>query len=654
MNLAKNIEQVLSQNYTIPLYQRNYNWGNNEITSFLQDIYHAFRTNPLQNYYIGSLIVFRGKYGTERFEVIDGQQRLTTIHLIARFLSIDNLTIGKLKYDSRRDVEAFFNGLEKGHIAFSALDKENKNLENLIHAFEIIGNVNLEGTYDSTISLSAMKLNGNLADFSAYFFKHVMLVEVEMPSDTDVASYFEIMNNRGKQLQEHEILKAHIMAKITESNHRVVFGKIWDACSEMNAPIQKFFNSDQREKLFGKMYDEFYPNNIEHLVYENLGQHSFSLVDMVEGRSFGPSSQEEQNNETEEEYDSLPIIDFTNFLIHVLKLTYRNTDIPLSSDKLMRIYKNIPMSEITSVSPMEFLKRLLFYRVVFDRFVVKSEHGIEDDDQGDHIIDSSAGSSTSRWKLKRPIMKLVNNKYRGKRYPSLSFENTFDNRDQERIIKLLSMLQVTYRQRRNKNYLQYILGLFDPSRPQSLKITAQEFLKEIESFTLWQFGNLNISESSDEGIDSASKSINLYAQGTNTPHFVFNFIDYLLWVDSVVNKVDHEINQNFDFAYLNSIEHHYPQVLLERLTNGIVIEKKVTLNCLGNLCLVSRRANAKLNDREPIGKASDPRFFSSNLSPKRKIMYNITNSNKNWGEKDIYKHHREMMKLIGNRESILS
>ncbi|MGJ1193243.1 DUF262 domain-containing protein [Sphingobacterium siyangense] len=580
MNLAKNIEQVLSQNYTIPLYQRNYNWGNNEITSFLQDIYHAFRTNPLQNYYIGSLIVFRGKYGTERFEVIDGQQRLTTIHLIARFLSIGNLTIGKLKYDSRRDVEAFFNGLEKGHIAFSALDKENKNLENLIHAFEIIGNVNLEGTYDSTISLSAMKLNGNLADFSAYFFKHVMLVEVEMPSDTDVASYFEIMNNRGKQLQEHEILKAHIMAKITESNHRVVFGKIWDACSEMNAPIQKFFNSDQREKLFGKMYDEFYPNNIEHLVYEDLGEHSFSLVDMLEDKSFGPSSQEEQNNETEEEYDSLPIIDFPNFLIHVLKLTYRNTDIPLSSDKLMRIYKSIPMSEITSVSPMEFLKRLLFYRVVFDRFVVKSEYGIEDDDQEDKILDSSAGFSRSRWKLKKPIMKLVNNKYRGKKYPSLSFQNTFEDRYQERMIKLLTMLQVTYRQRKNKNYLQYILGLFDPSRPQSLKITAQEFLKKVESFTLRQFGNLNISESSDDGIDSASKSINLYAQGTNTPHFVFNFIDYLLWVDSVVNKVDHGINQNFDFVYLNSIEHHYPQVLLEHLANSIVIEKKVTLNCL--------------------------------------------------------------------------
>ncbi|MGJ1190747.1 GmrSD restriction endonuclease domain-containing protein [Sphingobacterium siyangense] len=77
-------------------------------------------------------------------------------------------------------------------------------------------------------------------------------------------------------------------------------------------------------------------------------------------------------------------------------------------------------------------------------------------------------------------------------------------------------------------------------------------------------------------------------------------------------------------------------------------------NCLGNLCLVSRRANAKLNDREPIGKAGDQRFSSSNLSPKRKIMYNITNKNKHWGEQDIYEHHLEMMKLIDNRVSILS
>ena len=48
-----------SEHYVIPIYQRNYTWGQGEIKQLIQDIYdYAFDHQPIQPYYIGSLIVF--------------------------------------------------------------------------------------------------------------------------------------------------------------------------------------------------------------------------------------------------------------------------------------------------------------------------------------------------------------------------------------------------------------------------------------------------------------------------------------------------------------------------------------------------------------------------------------------------------------------
>ena len=79
-------------NYVVPMYQRNYAWGEGEITQLIQDVLDemlkqtttAGRVNP---YYIGTLVVFHKKSDSDHplYEVIDGQQRLTTLFLLASF-----------------------------------------------------------------------------------------------------------------------------------------------------------------------------------------------------------------------------------------------------------------------------------------------------------------------------------------------------------------------------------------------------------------------------------------------------------------------------------------------------------------------------------------------------------------------------------------
>lgn len=650
LNMAKPILDIVTKPYIIPIYQRNYNWGVDEITQLLQDIYESYQKDKSQDYFLGSLIVFK-RQSSITYEVIDGQQRLTTLHIILSLLWNDINRIYPLAYDSRPEVVSFFTNLRNQQIDFEATNQEleESNLINFLKAIDTILNTKLDSDIESTLAIHNLIENNEIQSFINYILCKVILVEVVMPEDTDVASYFEIMNNRGKQLEEHEIIKAQLMAKIKKAKERHLFGKIWDACSEMNRPVQKFFTPDERLLLFGEEYDAVFPKKITQLDYQNDKEIASSVLDILErpNQNLRNDSLQEHDDELDEDIAYTAIIDFSNFLIHVLKLVYPQVDIPLSSDQLLKIFKGIPNNVLETVTPLKFVENLLFYRVVFDRFVVKSTAGLENNDALDEETNGA------RWILKKPVMRWQNRQKYGKYYRTLDFVNSFNEKKdtllyQERIAKLLSMLQVTYRQRKNKNYLQYILSLFNPSNPSSLNIGDAEYLQKVEAFALQQFEKLDI-------IDFLSSDFtqeNVYCEGTDTPHFIFNFMDYLLWVDQVWNEVDYGILPNFDFTYRNSVEHHFPQVQ-KNMLDGDVNLKDTLLHCLGNLCLISKGANSKLNDRSALDKATDPRYSNGVLTPKRKIMYSITQENK-WNTEQIIAHYYEIVKLLDERKEILN
>ena len=103
-NLGKTLSEIFCDKYIIPLYQRNFAWRTDEIQQLLQDAYEAMLKNTSGNYFIGSLVVLKRHNGD--FEVIDGQQRLTVISIIA--IIFKALSHPVLFYDSRPEVQDFF------------------------------------------------------------------------------------------------------------------------------------------------------------------------------------------------------------------------------------------------------------------------------------------------------------------------------------------------------------------------------------------------------------------------------------------------------------------------------------------------------------------------------------------------------------------
>ena len=126
-----NIREFLSDGkYVIPIYQRNYDWGEREALQLLEDISDYAQKNKEQNkkqnkkqpYYIGSAVVFlRAAHGETYFETIDGQQRLTTLTILACLLKHQEKASWfekpNLSYDHRKEADEALMMLVNGQLS---------------------------------------------------------------------------------------------------------------------------------------------------------------------------------------------------------------------------------------------------------------------------------------------------------------------------------------------------------------------------------------------------------------------------------------------------------------------------------------------------------------------------------------------------------
>ena len=223
------VKEIFNSKYIIPIYQRNYAWESDEIEALLDDI----KNYSGVGYFIGSLVV-REKDGF--FEVIDGQQRLTTLFLILKYLESKQdieYTEDKLKFEAR----------EKSNVTLSKICKD-VNLEDLPSA-EIASGFSVIRQY--------LEKNQN---FDKNKILNARILRVSVPDDADLNHFFEIMNTRGEQLEAHQIAKANILNALQNDSDKKIAPLVWDACADMDRYVQMGFSTDIRKEIFGGNWEK--------------------------------------------------------------------------------------------------------------------------------------------------------------------------------------------------------------------------------------------------------------------------------------------------------------------------------------------------------------------------------------------------------------
>ena len=135
----------------------------------------------------------------------------------------------------------------------------------------------------------------------------------------------------------------------------------------------------------------------------------------------------------------------------------------------------------------------------------------------------------------------------------------------------------------------------------------------------------------------------VYDSGVNTPNYVFNFLDFVLWYQQVIERKVLGIKANeFEFKYRNSVEHFYPQTP-NQAENHKRLDDKI-LNNFGNLCIMARRHNSLRSNLMPSAKIKE--FSSTSQSLKFELMEKLTKQNDDWNEIEIIQHGADMKKLL--------
>lgn len=110
--ITKTITELLGLNFYIPDYQRGYRWTKNNVTQLLNDIweYRQEKSNQHTFYCLQPVVVRKCTWGNqygqevEGYELIDGQQRLTTLHRVITYLMLEHLKIDSLNADYKEEL----------------------------------------------------------------------------------------------------------------------------------------------------------------------------------------------------------------------------------------------------------------------------------------------------------------------------------------------------------------------------------------------------------------------------------------------------------------------------------------------------------------------------------------------------------------------
>ncbi len=236
--------RVTDENCTfcIPIYQRLFAWEEEQVKGLLYDLKNHFEKEGEVPYYLGMLSCIE-KEG--RFDLIDGQQRFTMMMLLGIVF--------------QKEGNGWDKFLAKGNrLSFTARSKDTEYIKSLIHNNPSVGEKNELMEHGIAVIKNFMneefKDDTAREDFAQKVYNQLSFFFSELPEQyaqhpESLNKYFEAMNNSGKGLEQHEILKVDLMRG---EENQVHLTRIWNLVSEMNRPVIKYTENTTEDEYRGK------------------------------------------------------------------------------------------------------------------------------------------------------------------------------------------------------------------------------------------------------------------------------------------------------------------------------------------------------------------------------------------------------------------
>jgi uncharacterized protein with ParB-like and HNH nuclease domain len=277
------INEVFEKWFCIPNYQRSYVWEKDQVVDLLDDISSAYERNADSQYFLGSLVLRENKDSNKSYiehDVLDGQQRLTTLFLISAVIrdltddeDCETTASGfiyqkenkfknipeslRIVFDIRDNVKKFINEFVKPKGGTLKLDELRK-------IVKYTNNISIENMANTIIFAHNYLKNKDFDSLFAFLCNNVVLIYVSTENLDDAFKLFTVLNNRGVKLRNADILKADNLSNVPE-NLQDGYAKQWeDIESYFGEDFDKFLSHLQsvlvKEKARLSLLDEFEKN----------------------------------------------------------------------------------------------------------------------------------------------------------------------------------------------------------------------------------------------------------------------------------------------------------------------------------------------------------------------------------------------------------
>lgn len=585
--------------YTIPIYQRLFEWATDNVITLLDDLRGKFiSSNGQDDYFIGMLT------STDNNELIDGQQRFTVMMLMGCVFQ---------KYHN--GWKEFLKANDKIRLFFTSRPLDNEYMRGLI---EQMASADLNITNDKMKDAikciqEYMEKNVDEAkEFVTYVFNHLCFFITTLPkgySPRDLNRYFERMNTTGRNLEQHEILKVKLLSNLAQDVDKYI--SLWNKLSDVDTLLIKKRENESEEQLRQRKNQAFQKKIDEILVSDIINGLGVSKDEKKETIGSVKASNERPKREQEINKDSRCALTFPYLLLHAL-YCFLEGDIKDSiedffkpSNFLDTFAKYLPYdADANEDNIKSFLNILYKARLALDIcFIRPTEFG--------YILDMGVSEDVNG--LKDLMM-----------YQSLLYVSSSNYTNYRWFGWLIDAIE------KAKNKIPDALELFRDMK------SRDEELRKLPKLEDLSYGN--------------------------DIRYWFWKLDFLIWQKrEELFKKDSDalaVAENYVFRRNRSIEHIAPQT---PETDSTMVwegtdEDRALRDSFGNLVMISQGLNSALrNSSYEIKKAHAQSYYNSAKSgsiESLKLLLVHQEYPTKWDKEDIKEHGEEMYKLL--RESFES
>jgi hypothetical protein len=256
--------------FLIPDYQRPYAWEEGQCQTLWDDIftfafpdYNSDKFDTNEEYFLGSIVTFENE--NNKKEVIDGQQRLTTLMLLLRafYAKFGNMHDGNSKSTRERIAQCLWKTNEFGqpNLNILKIDSEVATDNDKDEFLEILKTGIVKKDHKSNYARNYRffqdKIDSFLNEYPSYFaylpariLENCILLPIDAESQDTALRIFSTLNDRGLPLSDADIFKAQFYKHYSSKNQKDIFIEQWKELEEMTARIFKPLNGTPMDELF--------------------------------------------------------------------------------------------------------------------------------------------------------------------------------------------------------------------------------------------------------------------------------------------------------------------------------------------------------------------------------------------------------------------